>query len=426
MALWRVREFHPDDLDAVLRIWDDPRTGGAEPVFGLAELLAAVRAGQPTVVATVGDEVIGTAVAAVSGDQAWILRVGLAAAWRQRGVGSSLLAELERRAFAAGAERIRCLLPDEGDVGGAALAHRGFGVRPGVVVYDKSGGASRADRGLLDQLGARQMPPGLWDEVGGMVREKEIIERQVILPLAHPEAAERSGLVPPRAVVLFGPPGTGKTTFAKGVAGRLGWPFVELFPSRLATTSAGPAAALRDAFVLVAELDRLVLFIDEVEEIAGRRDADTPSLTLGVTNEMLKLIPAFRERSDRLLVCATNSVRALDAALLRHGRFDYVIPVGPPDAEARLAIWGHYLGGIPHDELDLAALVEQSDTYTPADIAFAARRTAQAVFERSLAEPDEQRATTADVLRAVEQTRPTLTPQMVEDFEQDILDYARL
>ena len=81
---------------------------------------------------------------------------------------------------------------------------------------------------------------GAWDELGGMAGEKELIERRVILPLAQPQLAERLGLVPPRAVVLFGPPGTGKTSFAKGVASRLGWPFVELFPSRLAGES--PAA----------------------------------------------------------------------------------------------------------------------------------------------------------------------------------------
>ena len=101
--------------------------------------------------------------------------------------------------------------------------------------------------------------------------------------------------MPPRAVVLFGPPGTGKTSFARGAASRLGWPFVELFPSRLAR-SGGLAAALREAFGLVAELDKVVLFIDEVEEIAGTRQPRTVSAAQGVTNEMLKLIPPFREQ----------------------------------------------------------------------------------------------------------------------------------
>ncbi len=150
-----------------------------------------------------------------------------------------------------------------------------------------------------------------------MAGEKELIERRVILPRAQPALAERLGLVPPRAIVLFGPPGTGKTSFAKGAASRLGWPFVELFPSRLAGESpAGLAAALREAFSLVAELDRVVLFIDEVEEIAGARQPRTVSAAQGVTNEMLKLIPPFREQDERLLICATNSVRALGGRVL--------------------------------------------------------------------------------------------------------------
>ena len=133
-----------------------------------------------------------------------------------------------------------------------------------------------------------------------------------------------------------------------------------------------------------------MLFIDEVEEIAGVRQPRTVSAAQGVTNEMLKLIPPFREQDERLLICATNSVRALDSAFLRHGRFDYVIPVGPPDPAAREAIWDRYLAAIPHGELDMAAIVEESRLFTPADIEFAARRTAQLAFERVLFEGGER------------------------------------
>ena len=134
------------------------------------------------------------------------------------------------------------------------------------------------------------------------------------------------------------------------------------------------------------------------------------SAAQGVTNEMLKLIPPFREQDERLLICATNSVRALDSAFLRHGRFDYVIPVGPPDPAARAAIWDRYLAATPHGDLDMAAIVEESRLFTPADIEFAARRTSQLVFERVLFERGVEEVTTGDILHAIGQTRRTLTP----------------
>jgi transitional endoplasmic reticulum ATPase len=427
MAPWRVRDFHDDDLDAAVRLWDAPAGRGEHPVFGLSELIAAVRAGGPAVVATVGDEVVGAAVAALDRGNAWILRISLAPAWRNRGIGSALLAELERRLVAAGVHRILGLLGSETETGALALEHSGYAPRRALVLFSKLEPVGPANAGILDRLGGRMIRPRTWEQLGGMAREKDLIERRVILPLAQPQLAERLGLVPPRAVMLFGPPGTGKTTFAKGVAGRLGWPFVELFPSRLAGDSpAGLAAALREAFAMVAELDKVVLFIDEVEEIAGTRRPRSASVAQGVTNEMLKLIPPFREQDERLLICATNSVRDLDGAFLRHGRFDYVIPVGPPDAAAREAIWDRYLETMPHDVLDMAAIVEQSRLFTPADIEFAARRTAQLVFERVLFERGSEQATTADVLRGITETRRTLTPQVVGAFEKDITDCARV
>jgi SpoVK/Ycf46/Vps4 family AAA+-type ATPase len=248
----------------------------------------------------------------------------------------------------------------------------------------------------------------------------------VVLPLAHQDVAERYGVQPPSAVILFGPPGTGKTSFAKAVASRLGWPFVELFPSRLATSSSGGlATSLREAFAELAELDDLLLFIDEVEEIAAARSGSALNPLQGVTNELLKLIPTFREHDHRLLVCATNTVHSLDPAFLRPGRFDYVIPVGPPDAPARQAIWSRYLGP-NRDAVDLDQLVRATELFTPADIEFAARKGAQAAFEREVLEGQRRPATTEDYLTAVADVRPTLTAGIIDDFERDIEQFSRV
>jgi SpoVK/Ycf46/Vps4 family AAA+-type ATPase len=427
MTGWRIRDFLDGDLDQAIPLWGDPATAGAAAAFGLSEIIEVIRAGQPAVVAVVGAELVGSAVALIDGNHAWIMRISLADNWRRKGLGSALLEALENRLITRGVHRISCLFANGEEVGTSALEHRGFNVRNGLLLYEKIESVASSDIDILREVGGRLLGPGHWADLGGMVREKELVERRVILPLANQELAGRVGLFPPRGIMLFGPPGTGKTTFAKGIASSLGWPFVELFPSRLAGESpAGLAYALRETFDLVGELDQVVVFIDEVEEIASAREQRTLSAAHGVTNEMLKIIPNFREKDRRLLVCATNSVRALDSAFLRHGRFDYVIPVGPPDPEARHAIWSRYLSTIPHGEIDLDAIVSASSLFTPADIEFAARRTAQAVFEEALLENGSELATTQLVLHCIHDTRPTLSPQIIEEFQQDIKDYARV
>ncbi|MGK4578973.1 ATP-binding protein [Kitasatospora sp. HPMI-4] len=426
MSAWRLRDFHDDDLDQAIEIWDQSRQSDEPlPVFPVSEVMSAARAGQPAVVAVVGDELVGMAVAQAQGERGWVILVALAARWRSHGIGSSLLAELERRLRALGVHRISALLPDRA-TGTKALENSGFHPREGLVYYEKVEHLAADDAGVLAALGGRVLPPGLWQSMAGMEREKSVIERQIVLPLSERDLADRYGVQPPKAVILFGPPGTGKTSFAKAVASRLGWPFVEIFPSRLADLSdGGLMSALREVFADLAELESVVVFIDEVEEVAGVRSGIAADPGHGVTNELLKSIPGFRERDERLLVCATNSVRSLDPAFLRPGRFDYVIPIGPPDPAARRAIWSRYLGPALA-VVDLSRLVAASDMFTPADIEFAARKGAQAAFEREVVERCGRPAGTDDYLAAIGSTRPSVTDALLAEFTEDIERYTRI
>src|ERR1700733_664635 len=90
MTPWRIREFHDDDLDAAIRLWDDPAAGSTMPVFGVSDLITAVRAHAPAVVAVVGDELVGAVVANVSGARAMVMRISLGAGWRRKGIGSAM------------------------------------------------------------------------------------------------------------------------------------------------------------------------------------------------------------------------------------------------------------------------------------------------------------------------------------------------
>ena len=429
MPVPRVRDFHDDDLDQVVRVWEESRTSERRAVHGLAEVLAAVREEGVAVVAVVGEVVVGAAVARVSGDRGWVVLLALANDWRGQGLGSAMLTELEKRLMGGGVHRLSALL-SENDAGVKAFHNCGY-ERRDLAYFERVVPLQPQEVGLLGELGGRMLPGGLWESLAGMEHEKQVIERRIVLPLEDGDLAAEYGVEPPRAVVVFGPPGTGKTTFAKAVSSRLGWPFVEVFPSRLAAGGGGQALALRETFAEIDALEHAVVFIDEVEEIAGLRGGKPPSPLQGVTNELLKIIPAFRERDGRLLVCATNFVRALDPAFLRHGRFDYVIPVGPPDATARGAIWRRYLPTGALDRIDVDALVEASELFTPADIEFAARKGSQRALELSVYGDEQDRPVvqgpaTADYLAALAETRPTLTTAIVEEFTEDIATIARL
>lgn len=424
VSRFRIRDFHDDDLDEIVRLWEDAHPDGDRAVYSLAEVIASCQA-DTAVVATRDDRLVGAAVGRAAHAQGWIVFFGMAAAETSEQLGAALLDALERRMAPLGLGKLSILVREH-DTPLSALTANGFESRLPLRYLERQMPVQRRELDLLKEVGGRILPRHLWENVGGMRREKELLEERLVTPLSRPDLADRFGVVPPRAVMLFGPPGTGKTTFAKAVASRLDWPFVEVFPSRLADASTGLAGALRQTFGSIDELEHAVVFIDEVEEIASRRRGDPPSPTQGVTNELLKLVADFRDREGRILICATNFVRALDSAFLRHGRFDYVIPIGLPDAEARTAIWARYVPAGSVGDVDIAALVEASDGLTPADIEYAARRASQEALADALQGADAVGLGTDRYLRALGATKATVSAEAVSEFLVDIDEFARL
>ena len=440
MTGWRIRDFHSADMDSILHLWEQSHSAGVEPVYALAEVIASCQKDH-AVVAVHGEQVVGAAVARAAHDQGWIVFFAIEDQWRRHGIGSAMLASIENRMAPLGLTKLSTLVPDS-EHRVDALTNSGFLEREHLRYFERHIPVQRQEMGLLGELGGRLMARNLWDNVGGMQREKELLERRLVLPLSNPDLADQYGVVPPRAVMLFGPPGTGKTTFAKAIASRLEWPFVEVFPSRLAADPGGLAGALRQTFLNISDLEHAVVFIDEVEEIASQRQGEPPSPLQGVTNELLKIIPAFREQPGRLLVCATNFVRSLDTAFLRHGRFDYVIPIGLPDREARHAIWLRYVPAEVADRIDFDALVEATDGFSPADVEFAARKASQRALEQAVyhkaagtggapaagevAHASSAGPATADYLGAIAETRTTVSADVAREFRDDIDRIARL
>ncbi len=428
MTGWRIRDFHSDDLDGILHLWEEITASKTEPVYGLSEVLASCQKDH-AVVAVHGEEIVGAAVGRAAHAQGWIVFLATAQALQGQGIGTAMLAALEKRMAPHGLAKLSALMP-ESESRFDAFLNRGFELKHNLRYFERHIPVQREELRALSELGGRILPRDLWAAVGGMQKEKELLERRLVMPLAKPELAEQFGVVPPKAVVLFGPPGTGKTTFAKAIASRLEWPFVEVFPSRLAADPKGLAGALRETFLKISELEHAVVFIDEVEEIAAQRGGEPPSALQGVTNELLKIIPAFREQPGRLLVCATNFIRALDSAFLRHGRFDYVVPIGLPDVAARQAIWERYIPRSVEGTVDVEALVTASDGFSPADVEYAARRASQEALERALfADPSGDAPNgpaTADYLSAISATRTTVSAQVAAEFLEDIDTLARL
>jgi SpoVK/Ycf46/Vps4 family AAA+-type ATPase len=184
-------------------------------------------------------------------------------------------------------------------------------------------------------------------------------------------------------------------------------------------------ANLRSVMEKSRNLDESIIFIDEFEEIAGSRDEGT-RVDKSITNEFLKQVPLLKDNKNNiLLVCATNYIRKLDAALLRPGRFDCIIPVGELDKSGRRTILEHYLSKLNTGEIDLDQIVEMTSGYTPADIEYLFYQVAQLAFEREYKNGQDYRVTIDTFLQIMPNLRPSLTNEMIEELHQDSITYSR-
>jgi len=279
---------------------------------------------------------------------------------------------------------------------------------------------------LLNEMGAQTADRKIWETIADSQPPKQLIERKIILPLTEEELAKKHGVVPPKTIIFFGPPGTGKTHFVKAIAGILSWWYIEIFPSMLMADGTEKLGAnLRSVMEKARQLEETVVFIDEFEEIAGSRDTAT-RLEKSVSNEFLKQVPLLKNQGNKiLLVCATNYIRQLDAALLRPGRFDCVIPVGELDAQGRQTIIKQYLSTINVGDIELERVVALTSRFTPADLEYLFQKVAQLAFEREYGSKEDYRVTTETFAEILPQMRPSLSDEMIEEFSQDSLTYTR-
>jgi transitional endoplasmic reticulum ATPase len=279
---------------------------------------------------------------------------------------------------------------------------------------------------LLNEMGALAIGKEIWDTIADAQPPKQIVQKRIVLPLTQENLSKKHGVIPPKAIIFFGPPGTGKTHFAKAIAGALFWWFIEIAPSMLMADGIEKVGAnLRQIMEKARTLREAVIFIDEFEELAGNRD-EASRVDKSITNEFLKQVPLFKSQGNhKLLICATNYIRQLDPALLRPGRFDCIIPVGGLDEDERATILKHYLSRLNTGAIDLKRIVKMTARFTPADIEYLFQQVAQFAFEQELLTKQDYRVTTDTIFEILPKIRASVTEEVSVEFEKDTITYSR-
>lgn len=257
-----------------------------------------------------------------------------------------------------------------------------------------------------------EVPEVSWDEVGGLQDIKDRLKESIEWPLTKPELFDHFGINPPRGIVLFGAPGTGKTLLAKAIANEAKANFITIKGPELISKWVGESEkAVREVFKKAKQSSPSIIFLDEFESIAGVRRSSSgegSDVINRVVNQLLSSMDGVEGMEGVIVVAATNRPEMIDPALLRSGRFERVMHVPPPDPEALKSILEIHTENMPLGKFSLDEIASKLENYTGADIE-AVCREAGLIAMRA----DKKTVTKKHFEEAVERVRPTVTDEMM-------------
>ena len=229
-----------------------------------------------------------------------------------------------------------------------------------------------------------------YEDIGGLKDELQRLRETIELPLRHPELFQKLGIEPPKGVLLYGPPGTGKTLIAKAVASESGAHFISIAGPEVISKYYGESEQrLREVFEEARENAPSIIFIDELDSIAPRREEVTGEVERRVVAQLLTMMDGLEERGQVVVIGATNRVDAIDAALRLPGQFDREIEIGVPSEIDRIEILKIHTRGMPlAEDVSLSVLAQQTHGFVGADLAALAREAAIRALRRYLPELD--------------------------------------
>jgi transitional endoplasmic reticulum ATPase len=258
--------------------------------------------------------------------------------------------------------------------------------------------------GSMTKAVDNSIPRITYDELGGLKKEVQKIREMVELPMRHPELFEKLGIEAPKGVLLYGPPGTGKTLLAKAVAGETNSHFTAISGPEIMGKYYGESEErLREIFKQAEENTPSIIFIDEIDSIAPKRDEVTGEVEKRIVSQLLTLMDGMKSRGKVVVIAATNRPDSIDPALRRPGRFDREIEIGIPDDEGRLEILQIHTRGMPVDEkVDLKQFARITHGFVGADLESLSKEAAMKSLRRILPDIDlQQEKISGEILQKI-------------------------